>query len=66
MLVLAATGQQAPALAHYQAVRERLSDELGVDPGAEMRAAHGKVLRQELPATAAGQPARPGGHARIG
>ena len=54
ILLLAATGQQALALAHYQAVRDRLSDELGVDPGTEMRTAHGKVLRQELPATAAG------------
>ena len=47
ILVLAATGQQA--LAHYQTVRERLSDELGVDPGAELRTAHGQVLRQEVP-----------------
>ena len=49
ILVLAATGQQALALAHYQTVRERLSDELGVDPGAELRTAHGQVLRQEVP-----------------
>jgi hypothetical protein len=48
ILVLAATGQQQQALARYQAVRERLSDELGVDPGAEMRTAHSKVLRQEF------------------
>lgn len=48
ILVLAATGQQEQALARYQAVRERLSDELGVDPGAEMRTAHSKVLRQEI------------------
>ena len=41
ILLLAATGQQALALSHYQAVRERLSDELGVDPGTEMRTAHG-------------------------
>ena len=56
MLVLAASGQQASALAHYQAVSNRLSEELGVDPGAELRAAHGKVLRQEFPAVAAGGP----------
>lgn len=54
MLLLAATGQQALALWHYQAVRERLSDELGVDPGTEMRTAHGQVLRQELPTAVAG------------
>jgi DNA-binding SARP family transcriptional activator len=57
MLLLAATGQQALALAHYQAVRERLSDELGVDPGAEIRTAHEKVLRQELPTAVAGNQA---------
>jgi len=58
MLVLAATGQQALALSHYQVVREQLSDELGVDPGAEMRAAQSKVLRQEFPAATPG-PAGP-------
>ena len=57
MFLLAATGQQALALAHYQAVRERLSDELGVDPGTEMRTAHGKVLQQELPSAGAGNQA---------
>jgi DNA-binding SARP family transcriptional activator len=57
MLLLAATGQQALALSHYQAVRERLRDELGVDPGTGMRTAHGKVLRQELPTAVAGDQA---------
>jgi len=59
MLVLAATGQQALALSHYQVVREQLSDELGVDPGAEMRAAQSKVLRQEFPAAAVRERADP-------
>jgi DNA-binding SARP family transcriptional activator/AcrR family transcriptional regulator len=54
ILVLAATGQQALALSHYQVVRDRLSDELGVDPGAEMCAAHSRVLRQEFSAAALG------------
>jgi DNA-binding SARP family transcriptional activator/tetratricopeptide (TPR) repeat protein len=49
MLALAANGQQALALEHYQKVRERLESELGVDPGSELRAAHTRVLRQELP-----------------
>jgi DNA-binding SARP family transcriptional activator len=53
MLVLAASGQQALALAHYQKVRERLDSGLGVDPGLELRAAHITVLRQELPLAAA-------------
>ena len=48
MLALAASGQQAVALAHYQKVRDRLAAELGVDPGPEMRSAHSRVLRQEL------------------
>jgi DNA-binding SARP family transcriptional activator len=54
MLVLASSGQQASALSHYEEVRKRLSDELGVNPGAEMRAAHSRVLRQEIPATPTG------------
>jgi DNA-binding SARP family transcriptional activator len=54
MLVLAANGQQALALAHYQQVRERLESELGVDPGSELRDAHARVLRQESPS--GGQP----------
>jgi DNA-binding SARP family transcriptional activator len=59
MLMLAASGQQALALAHYQKVRERLDSELGVDPGSELRAAHSTVLRQELPQTAAGNAPSP-------
>ena len=59
LLLLAATGQQALALSHYQMVREQLSDELGVDPGAELRAAHDRVLRQELSTAAAGGQADP-------
>lgn len=52
MIVLAATGQQARALSHYQLVRQRLSEELGVDPGAELCAAHSKVLQQDHPVAA--------------
>jgi DNA-binding SARP family transcriptional activator/tetratricopeptide (TPR) repeat protein len=61
MLVLAATGQQALALAHYQAIRERLGDELGVHPGTEMRTAYGKVLQQDYPADLADQVVTAGG-----
>ena len=56
ILILAATGQQAPALSHYRSVAEQLSHELGVDPGPELRAAQVKVLRQEFPAAPAGPP----------
>ncbi|MEU7872849.1 BTAD domain-containing putative transcriptional regulator [Dactylosporangium sp. NPDC049140] len=46
VLALAAAGQQAEALAVYQRVREQLANELGIDPGAEMAAAHATVLRR--------------------
>lgn len=58
LLVLAATGRQACALSTYQQVRERLADELGVDPGLELRAAHQQVLRHEF-TTAVGLPGQP-------
>jgi DNA-binding SARP family transcriptional activator len=47
MLALAASGQQAGALSTYDAVRKRLVADLGVEPGAELRAAHQRVLRPE-------------------
>lgn len=48
LLVLAAVGRQAEALAAYAAIRQRLAEELGVDPGGELRAAHQRVLRQDV------------------
>jgi len=53
MRALAASGRQAEALAAYEAMRERLADELGIDPGAELQAMHLDVLRGEA-GTAAG------------
>lgn len=44
MLALAESGQQAQALTAYQEVRSLLADELGVDPGPELRAVHQQVL----------------------
>ncbi|TDV56137.1 AfsR/SARP family transcriptional regulator [Actinophytocola oryzae] len=44
ILALHATGRGAEALDRYTAVRQRLADELGTDPGPELRAAHQAVL----------------------
>jgi DNA-binding SARP family transcriptional activator/tetratricopeptide (TPR) repeat protein len=48
MLALAAGGYQAEALSTYQRISVRLADELGIDPGAELRAAHQRVVRQQV------------------
>ncbi len=47
ILALAAAGYRADALDVYATIRGRLADELGIDPGAELRAAHEAVLREE-------------------
>ncbi len=48
MRALAATGRQANALAAYEALRARLADELGLDPGPQLQAVHLEVLRGEI------------------
>ncbi len=53
ILVLAATGRRPEALSTYRAACSRLADELGIDPGAELRDAHGAALR-EVHSAAAG------------
>ncbi|WP_212999506.1 BTAD domain-containing putative transcriptional regulator [Winogradskya consettensis] len=45
VVALAASGQQAAALEVYDEVRARLADELGLDPGTELREARQAVLR---------------------
>ncbi|SFI67054.1 DNA-binding transcriptional activator of the SARP family [Streptosporangium canum] len=47
VLALAASGMQAEALAEYGLIRLRLAEELGVDPGSQLRDAYFQVLRQE-------------------
>lgn len=52
------TGRQAEALAVYRRTRRRLVDELGLEPGAALRAVEQQVLSGEADAPAAG-PVRP-------
>jgi predicted ATPase len=44
---LAGAGRQADALGAYQRLRDRLADELGIDPSEELQAIHLAVLRGE-------------------
>ncbi|GAA2654991.1 AfsR/SARP family transcriptional regulator [Paractinoplanes durhamensis] len=44
---LAASGHQAEALSVYRAIRMRLADELGIDPGHDLQAAQRRALTQE-------------------
>jgi DNA-binding SARP family transcriptional activator len=63
MLAFYRCGRQADALACYRQIHDRLVDELGSDPGAELRGLQQRILRQEEPATppAAVVPAAPAG-----
>ncbi|MFI1990851.1 BTAD domain-containing putative transcriptional regulator [Actinoplanes sp. NPDC020271] len=49
MTTLAAGGHQAEALETYRSIRERLVEELGIDPGRELQEAHQQVLTQASP-----------------
>ncbi|KAB8181147.1 AfsR/SARP family transcriptional regulator [Microbispora catharanthi] len=52
MRALAEAGRTAEALTVYQRTRERLAEELGADPSAELSALHTALLRGELGARA--------------
>jgi DNA-binding SARP family transcriptional activator len=61
MRALHRSGRQGEALAAYREVAHLLAEELGVDPGAELQAAHREVLRgtPAPPTTPPAPPARP-------
>lgn len=59
MLTLAACGEQAAALKVFTAFRDRLDDQLGISPSDEIRDAHLRILRQQLPRPERGPDAAP-------
>jgi hypothetical protein len=49
MTALAGNGQRAAALQLFEDLRQRLTSQLGLSPGAEVCAAQRRVLRDEIP-----------------
>src|SRR5262245_35516834 len=47
MLALYRTGRQTDALVRYQVLRRRLAEDVGVDPGPELRDLEAMILRQD-------------------
>ncbi|MFI0418961.1 BTAD domain-containing putative transcriptional regulator [Spongiactinospora sp. 9N601] len=50
MLALCRTGRRVDALERYERTRRRLVDELGLDPGPELRQLRQRILRGNVPA----------------
>ncbi|HEY3902913.1 MAG TPA: BTAD domain-containing putative transcriptional regulator [Streptosporangiaceae bacterium] len=61
MLALYRDGRQGEALAAYQSARRVLIDELGAEPGAELRELHQWILGADPALTVAGSAGGPGG-----
>ncbi|RSN12484.1 AfsR family transcriptional regulator [Nonomuraea sp. WAC 01424] len=49
MLALCRAGRRADALERYERTRRRLTEELGLDPGPELRQLHQRILRGNVP-----------------
>ncbi len=60
MLALYRAGRQAEALDVYQDARRTLVDELGIEPGRELRELHQTILRQDPALEPAAEPTREG------
>ncbi|MEV0253189.1 BTAD domain-containing putative transcriptional regulator [Streptomyces sp. NPDC050732] len=65
MRALYLAGRQSEALASYAALRQQLSEELGLDPGPEVVSLHEAILRQE-PGLGAGEGTGSGAGAGFG
>ncbi|WP_257042219.1 AfsR/SARP family transcriptional regulator [Streptomyces sp. TLI_55] len=62
---LAATGRQAEALQQFETIRSTLADELGVEPGPELRSAQQHLLQRRIARTPDASPSRPSPPAQI-
>ncbi|MCR3749076.1 AfsR/SARP family transcriptional regulator [Lentzea californiensis] len=62
MLALHRTGNDAEALRHYETVRRRLADELGVDPSKPLQDMHQRILVGSVEERAAGPRQLPAPH----
>jgi DNA-binding SARP family transcriptional activator len=56
MRALTAAGREAEALDSYPALRARLRDQLGVEPGAQLQKLHQSILRREPPPATTAKP----------